>query len=212
MGLRPPHSLEGFVQLSAPTTDASGQCLSEERRQDALLLGRIADGDEAALDALYRGHAAAVLALARRMLRSDADAEDLLHDVFVEAWRSAARFDAARGSARSWLMVRCRTRALDRIRSPRHQRRTELSEHEHAGLESGQPSADRWADSQRAMAGLAHLAPPHRQVIELAYQRGLSSSEIAAALDIPIGTVKSRTAAALRQLRQKMQAEPGGIA
>lgn len=184
--------------------------LSDARRVDAELLGRVADGDEVALDALYRAHAPAVLALARRMLRSEAEAEDLLHDVFVEAWRNASRFDATRGSARTWLMVRCRARALDRIRSPRLRRRTDLSEHERARLPSAAVSAERRSDSRRAMAGLAALKPAHREVIELAYQGGLSSSEIAVRLDIPIGTVKSRTAAALRQLRSAMQAEPGG--
>ena len=77
------------VSTSSPR-DALTRCLPEPRRQEQALLERIADGDESALAELYRAHAPAVLALARRMLRSDADAEDLLHDVFVEAWRSAA--------------------------------------------------------------------------------------------------------------------------
>jgi len=198
------------ARVTSTASTLAGPTLSASRVHDAELLGRIADGDESALGTLYQVHAPALLGLARRMLRSEAEAEDLLHDVFVEAWRHAARFDAHRGSARAWLMVRCRARALDRLRSPRMQRRTDLCDLERARLPSPQLSADRQSDAHRAMAGLSTLKPAHREIIELAYTGGLSSSEIAARLKIPIGTVKSRTAAALRTLRTTMQAEPGG--
>jgi len=180
------------------------------RTAEAELLGRVADGDEQALSAVYSAHAGAVMGLAMRMMGRRAEAEDLVHDVFVEAWRTAARFDATRGSVRTWLLVKCRARALDRLRSPRIKRRVAEMP---SGLENAvvaSPSAARKSDSARAMGALDHLPPPQRAVLERAYFRGMSSREIAEDLGIPIGTVKSRAAAGLRGLRKALASPTSG--
>jgi RNA polymerase sigma-70 factor (ECF subfamily) len=170
------------------------------RAVDARLVDRLADGDESALSELYDGHSEAVMGLAMRMLRNRAEAEDLVHDIFVEAWRTAARYDSARGSVRTWLLVKTRARAIDRIRSPRLSRRVgELPSNGRGPVE--QPTVENRSDSVRAVAALDGLPPAQRAVLELAYLAGLSSTEISDRLGIPVGTVKSRAAAGLRKLR-----------
>ena len=170
---------------------------------DTSLVAALADGDESALAVLYDRHAPLLLGLARRMLGDAGDAEDLVHDVMVAAWRDADRYEPQRASVRSWLCMRLRSRALDRLRSARVRRSESLDEHPRGadGFAAPAVATDTAGDEGRLHAALADLAEPQRQVLELAYFHGLSSSEIALNLGIPIGTVKSRTAAAFARLR-----------
>lgn len=177
--------------------------------RDEGLMAAAAAGDEAALAGLYDRHAATMLGVALRILKTRQDAEDLVHDVFVEAWQRAADFDATRGSVRSWLLVRVRSRAVDRLRSLDAARRRGLisvvSEHG-----DGEPSvAPIWdgLDRARAKTALDALPEAQRQLVELAYFEGMTCSEMAAHCAIPIGTVKSRLSAAMAKLRQGF-AEP----
>jgi RNA polymerase sigma-70 factor (ECF subfamily) len=183
-------------------SDAPDGAAPRSSTDDAALIARLARGDRAALAELYDRYAPPLLAVARRMLGSGREAEDLLHDVFLEAWRSAHDYDPVRGSVRAWLVMRCRSRALDRMRATSRAKvvlseRGEMPER----LEPA-PDLTLRRDQEKALAALAALAPEQRQVLELAYFSGLSAAEIAEALDIPIGTVKSRTARGLAQLRQ----------
>ncbi len=174
---------------------------------DTLLVQAMADGDRRALGQLYDRHAGALRALAVRMLR-DADAgHDLVHDVLLEAWRCAADFDPARGAVRTWLCLRLRSRALDRLRSARARR-----EVLHAAPGDDRPARagdapDLAPDRRRVRAALGALPTAQRAVLELGYFEGLSSTEIADRLDVPVGTVKSRTRAGLEKLRGALGAE-----
>ena len=173
---------------------------------DAAWMALVAQGDDAALAHIYKRHSRVVFAVAMKLLRHRGEAEDLLHDVFMEAWRHAHRFDASRGSVRTWLLVRCRARAIDRLRSPRLKRRRSLEglpERSSAAL-----SAERQSDGQRVREALATLPQVQRAVVEAACFRGLTSVEIAEEQGIAVGTVKSRTAAAMRKLRRVLSAEP----
>lgn len=167
---------------------------------DVDLLGRIAQGDEAALGALYDRHAPLLLGVARRLVGEDA--EDLVHDVFLEAWLRAGTYDARRAGVRTWLMVRLRSRALDLHRRPERTRRVDAPA-EPVG-HAADPSAT--ADRTAVIQALSLVPPPQRRVLELAYYRGMSSAEIAQAEALPLGTVKSRTAGGMRKLRQQLQA------
>ena len=170
---------------------------------DIELLRRIARGDQQALGALYDVHGSRLLAIARRMLSSESDAEDLLHDVFIEIWKKAGDFDPTRGSVRTWIAMRVRSRCLDRLRSPRR-RGQELNE-AHMGATEMRPSLD----TDNLDAALQALPSGQREVVVMAYIEGLSGPEISEALAIPLGTVKSRTAAALSKLRVAL-CSPGG--
>jgi RNA polymerase sigma-70 factor, ECF subfamily len=177
--------------------------------EDAGLMAAVAGGDRTALAALYDRHGGAVVALLQRMLRDQALAEDLLHDVFLEAWHHAAAYDPQRGSVRTWLMVRARSRALDR--RDKLQRDAEVAaratrDDASQVHEVGEVVGLDGARLRRLAAGLSRELV---QVIELAYFEGLSSSQIAEALHIPVGTVKSRVARALDALRAAFGAEGG---
>jgi RNA polymerase sigma-70 factor, ECF subfamily len=169
--------------------------------EDAALMAAVAGGDRAALATLYDRHGAAVVALLQRILHDRALAEDLLHDVFLEAWHQAAGYDPQRGSVRTWLMIRARSRALDR--RSKLQRDAQLAElatrdRREPVHEAGEVVGLDGARLRRLAAGLSRELV---EVIELAYFEGLSSSQIAETLCIPVGTVKSRVARALEALR-----------
>jgi RNA polymerase sigma-70 factor (ECF subfamily) len=175
----------------APCSILSGSMAGE----DAELVYALARGERSALAALYQRHASIMLALARRMLSSARESEDLVHDVFVEAWEHAGDYDPTRGSVRQWLLVRLRSRAVDRLRSAT---RT-TSE---PAVPIAEPTGpDVLLDAHRARRALADLPREQIQVLELAYFKDLSASAIAAELGIPEGTVKSRLAAGLSRLR-----------
>jgi len=168
----------------------------------------LAEGDQAALGRLYDRHAAVLLALAETVVKNRLEAEDLLHDVFVEVWKRAGDYDPERGSVATWLRLRLRSRALDRVRLARISRSSPLEDAPaSAGASATQETAANGHKLQDAISTL-----PHEQatVLMLGYFEGLSSSEIAERCGIPLGTVKSRVAAALSKLRAHMGVAPGG--
>lgn len=184
---------------------------SREAGGDAALVAAIATGDKQALAALYDMHAPMLLGLAKRILGNAAAAEDLIHDVFLEVWQHAAEYSPLRGSVPAWLTIRTRSRALDRL----GKRSRDVKAVERVSVEQQPPetvSSNPAAGVDAARVRLLALGLPEELagVIELAYFEGLSSSEIADRLQIPIGTVKSRMARALGLLREAMKvAEPG---
>lgn len=176
---------------------------SETARDRATLI-RIASGDRIALGELYDRYGAHLLAVADRMLGSRGEAEDLVHDVFVEVWQAAGQYDPARGTVRTWLSLRTRSRALDRIRSPARRRSVDWEAVTASRLEAKDVDAGTALDAARVHPILAELPETQRQVLMLGYFEGLTCSEMAEELQIPIGTVKSRVAAALRKMREKL--------
>src|SRR5262245_28852664 len=158
--------------------ERSGGLASLERRRrmnpgaelparDEQLVAAIALADEAALAELYDRHASAMLGVALRVLGSRSDAEDLVHDVFVEAWQKAADFDAKRGSVRSWLLMRVRSRGIDRLRSLQAARRRGLlaGADEEAGRSAAAPAVWDTPDRERARLALAALSEPQRTLV-----------------------------------------------
>jgi RNA polymerase sigma-70 factor (ECF subfamily) len=193
---RPHGWLRGLALDPSKTPSSDGS--------DAHLLVASSRGDVSALGRLYDRHAPAMLGVASRILRGRQDAEDLVHDVFVEAWQKAGDYDARRGSVRSWLLVRVRSRGIDRLRSLEAARRAAMIP---SGAE-GDRSEPRWdgPDRERARAALAALPEEQRRLVELGYYEGLSCAEMAQRVGIPVGTVKSRLAAAVAKLRQTLAA------
>lgn len=186
---------------------------------DEELVRRMASGEERALAALYDRYGGLVYSLAHAIVREGADAEEVTVDVFSQLWRTADRFDAERGAVRTWLATIGRSRALDLVRSRgRRQGAYERSAAaDAAGLASPPPSRPRSPDEQveqdemrETVSGALHALPEaQREVIELAYFQGLSQSEIAAHLNEPLGTVKTRTRTALQRLRDALVAPSG---
>jgi len=137
-------------------------------------------------------------------------AEDIVNDVFLEAWRRAADYDVARGSVKAWLLLRTRSRAIDFRKSAGVARTVPTGDG--AWLESlveTPVDVSEAPDRARLRRVLGALTAEQREVLVLGYFEGLSSSEIATRLAIPMGTVKSRVAAALGALRQALRDRPG---
>lgn len=178
---------------------------------DGALVAQVSAGDRAALAALYDRYAGALFAAARRFLPEPRDAEDLLHDLFLEVWKKAGTYDPARASVRTWLLIRLRSRAMDRRKSAHATRLVSLEaqppRHQVEAQSSG-PTQE--ADQESLRRALEALPQAQRDVLEMSYFQGLSSSEIAASLSIPVGTVKSRAAAGMRQLRRALCEELEG--
>ena len=173
---------------------------------DAVML-RLRSRDPDALAELYDSTVARILALARAMLRNQADAEELVCDVYDRAWLRADTFDATRGTVLAWLLTICRSQALDRLRK----RRALLRKHEAFSREPGEASVsgpedllDRFQSGHAVHAALASLTPLRQKLLELAFFRGLGHREIAEELDMPLGTVKSHLRRALLELRDRL--------
>jgi RNA polymerase sigma-70 factor (ECF subfamily) len=168
---------------------------------DGALIRRVAGGDREALGTLYDRYAGILVAVARRIVGDAREAEDLVHDVVLEVWRSAGDYDDARGSVRAWILMRLRSRALDRRKAPRVARQVAMTPEAMEGALSEEAEAHWAPDRSRVRQALAQLPPEQRTVLELGYYEGLSSTEIALRVAVPVGTVKSRVAAALAKLR-----------
>jgi len=175
-----------------------------EPDRDRSCLERVRAGDTRALEELYDRHGDLLYSLVMRILRSAADAEEVVQEAWLQAWRKAGSFDPARGTVAAWLITIARNRAIDRLRSEGSRERAQAL----AGAEPAAPVADASSEvGQRTLAehmasALAMLERQHREVLELAYFGGLSQTEIATRLGAPLGTVKSWSRQALARLRE----------
>ncbi len=176
---------------------------------DALLMARIESRDSRALGELYDRHAARLLGLARRILGGGGEAEEVVQEVFLFAWRAAASYDAERGAVLTWLVIATRSRAIDRLRARRSPSRPPTRPLEEAG---DPPSGD---DVEEGSAGreweaicrsaVRELPADQRAVLELAYFEGLTQQEIAERTATPLGTVKTRARLGLMKLRERLR-------
>ncbi|MGH9159444.1 MAG: sigma-70 family RNA polymerase sigma factor [Vicinamibacteraceae bacterium] len=199
---------DGVPPRRDPTDEAP-----DVRVVDLEVVQRMSAGDAAALGELYDRHARAVYSLACRILSDDRDAEDVVQDVFTQAWRQATRFDARRGPVVAWLLMIARARAIDRLRG-REVRPGWTASGEQSVLSTlsdAQPDQETEAiTSERAgrvRDALDELPDGHRQAITLAYYEGLTQEEIAERLRQPLGTVKTRIRSGLLKLRAALERE-----
>jgi RNA polymerase sigma-70 factor (ECF subfamily) len=180
-----------------------------QNEADAALVRQVAAADREALARLYDRFSRPLYSLALRILRDTAEAEDVVHDVFVSIWKNAANFDPARCSALGWAIALTRNRTIDRLRT--RQRRTQL-------LDTTPPSdlgydeshaaesfvGDLWLKEKAAVVrrAVTELSADQRRALELAFFGGLTQQEIAAQLKEPLGTVKARIRRGLLKLRE----------
>jgi RNA polymerase sigma-70 factor (ECF subfamily) len=173
----------------------------EDQDLDIRLIRAAAKGDQSAVAQLYDRYAPMLSALGNRILGNPREVEDLLHDVFIEAWRRAKDYDATRGTVRAWLVMRMRSRALDRVRAAGRAKVVLQDEGQVPERESPDDDPSNAPDRARVRAAVARLPEDQRVVLELGYFQGMTSSEIAKEIRVPIGTVKSRVARGLQSLR-----------
>ena len=180
------------------------------RDQDwALLIGRIAKGDQSALAALYDATCRMVFGLVLRILSDHPTAEEVALDVYTQVWRQASTYDGQRGTPVAWLLTIARSRAIDRLRSTRQeqQRKEPLDSASAESASAADPEEESVISERKRIvrSALENLSPEQREVIELAYFSGLSHSEIAAKLGQPLGTVKTRTRLGMMKLRDALK-------
>lgn len=174
---------------------------------DAQDVAQMSQGDRAGLAALYDRYSAILLGLGMRILGDRRESEDVVHDVFIEAWGAAASYDPTRGRVSTWLVLRMRSRALDRVRARGRVTVTEDPIDEASSAQA--PNAHALvAEGVAVRSALAELPLEQRRALELGYFAGMSSSEIAAETGVSIGTVKSRVAAGLSKLRERLGGAP----
>jgi RNA polymerase sigma-70 factor (ECF subfamily) len=172
---------------------------------DEALLARVRDGHAAALQQLYQRHAAAVHALAQYILRDSGLAEELTQEIFLTVWNKADQYQEHQARFRTWLLSITRNRAIDLLRHRRRRVQADLSLDDSNFAEEHAPASEP-IDAQRELhLLLRHLPPEQRVVIELCYFQGYTHDEIAANLNLPLGTVKSRILLGLKKLRAMMR-------
>jgi len=183
---------------------------------DVELVRAMARGDSAALGSLYDRHAARMFSLAKKIVITSSAAEDIVQEVFLEAWKKAASYDPARGGVKSWLLLRTRSRSIDFRRATvrchifdLHRWRNTICQ-QMPWVDYGDTTSRREPETAVRRA-LSLLPKDQREALWLGYFEGLSSAEIAARVGSPVGTIKTRVAAALSKLRAALSDRDGDV-
>ena len=175
------------------------------------LLARIAEGDREAFSRFYDAFASLALGLISRILRDPAASEEVLQEVFWQIWQEAARYDPRRGSPEAWVVMRSKTRAIDKLRAIRRREKTFVAPADEAMTRSNEAPGENpgvAAETRQIVrSALDGLPEAQRRVVELAFFEGLTQSEIASRLGEPLGTVKTRARMALERLKNLIKRE-----
>jgi len=177
---------------------------SAERAEEDLdtLLKLVARGDQGAFEALYERLARPAYGLVRKVLRDPAQSEEVVQEVLLEVWRTAARFDPARGGAATWVLTIAHRRAVDRVRSETAAaERERRAQRDAATLDAGTDSFEASLDAAALRRCLEGLSDVQRQSITLAYYGGYTYPEVAKLLEVALGTIKTRIRDGLNRLR-----------
>ncbi len=168
-------------------------------------MDRIQAGDPEGLARLYDETSSVLYGLALRVLNDPADAEEVVLDVYKQVWKSTQTFDTARGSVWGWLALLTRSRAIDRLRSmgTRRAREFPIEEGWETPSNAVEPESQSIFGQEKRLvrAAVASLAPEQREAIELAFFRGLTHVEVAEAMRVPLGTIKTRIRIGMRKMR-----------
>jgi|APDOM4702015073_1054812.scaffolds.fasta_scaffold54657_1 RNA polymerase sigma-70 factor (ECF subfamily) len=189
-----------FEALAGPSAPALDEL--------ALLVSDMRQGDRQALETLYEATVGKLYALAAAILRQIEDAEEVVCETYAQAWETADRFDPARATVMGWLLMICRSRALDLLRKRRTRReKQDLADLERFDEDVRPPDEllSLMQQNSRVHAALSSLTPERRQLVSLAFLRDLTHQEIAEATGMPLGTVKSHLRRALGQLREQLE-------
>jgi RNA polymerase sigma-70 factor (ECF subfamily) len=198
-------ALETPARLRAVPAAAEAQPVPAEQASDTELLVRVAKRDRDAFEVLYRRYIRSVFGLALQRLRDRERAEDATQETFAAVWRSARSYKPERGPAAPWLYAIARNAVVDRLRARDDMpvEPPDMTSDEPGPAERAETSYVSW----RVHRALETLPVREREVVELAYWSGLSQSEVASFLDIPLGTVKTRTRSALAHLADVLEGD-----
>jgi RNA polymerase sigma factor (sigma-70 family) len=201
-------STQGGSTVEALANEPSlSSCVSI--RELGSLMDAIRVGNEAALEQLYDVTVGKLYALAAAILRSSEDSEEVVCETYAYAWANAWRYDPGRANVLGWLLMLCRSRALDRLRQRRANAglvdAAELEAKTRGGVEQPDDILSLMQQHSTIHAALSKLTPQRRRLITLAFLQGLSHQEIAHATGLPLGTIKSHVRRALAQLREALE-------
>jgi len=175
------------------------------------LLRLVARGDQAAFERLYDRVAGPVLGVVLRVLRDPAQSEEVAQEVLVEVWRTASRFDPARGGAATWILTMAHRRAIDRVRSAQAatDRDAKVAQLDHSpAYDEVSEAVQARLERDQVRRALESLTELQREAVRLAYYGGYTYREVAELLDVPLGTVKTRLRDGLGRLRDALGVEP----
>jgi RNA polymerase sigma-70 factor (ECF subfamily) len=189
----------------SPVRRRTGQNRDLAHLSDEALVALLARGDEGALAELYDRFGAVAFGLALRVVRDAALAEDAVQEAFLTVWRTASRFVAERGKARTWILTLVHRRAVDVVRREQTRRTDPLKEQPESGGRTAEEEAWLRLERTRVQEALKRLPDQQREAIELAYYGGFTQSELADRLGEPLGTVKSRMFTGLSRLRELLE-------
>ena len=182
-----------------------GNQLSDDHlHADIALLERISARDQGAVADLYDRHHRLLFALILRILRDRGEAEEVLQEVFLSVWTKADTYNPSLGSPVGWLVRLARNRAIDRLRTLSVRARAVTAVDEPPALENPEEAAARSEQQGRVRSALDSLPAEQRELLEQAYFRGLTHSELAEAFALPLGTVKTRVRSGMQALRQRL--------
>nr|WP_179516740.1 ECF RNA polymerase sigma factor SigK [Nocardioides perillae] len=196
----------GSAGVPSPEGTPVGGPAADAQRLAALLT-RSGQGDERAFAELYDAVSGRAYGLAVRVLRDPSQAEEVVQEALLEVWRTAPRYDAERGSATSWILTIVHRRSVDRVRSAEASTRRDTSYHQqnHAvAHDATAEAAQASLEAHRVRKALTALTPVQREALELAYFGGLTHTEVASTLGLPVGTAKTRIRDGLIRLRDTM--------
>ena len=186
---------------------------------DEVLMTRVASGDSKALEGLFDRHAGVIKSVIFKIIHNEAEAEDVLMEVFFEAWNHATKYSAEKGKALGWLVTMARRRGIDRLRKRQSYSRAtdrlqvEVEHDPEAWISGRDPDGDTERADVRAFirARMMELPTFQREAIEYAFFKGMSQREIAAHTGIPLGTIKTRIELGLKKLSVSLEVLAGEL-
>ncbi len=204
--------ISGFRQMPSQFVDS----LDSDPVSDESLLEAIAEGQTRAFELLYDRYSPRLFGLALKILQNQSLAEDVIQEVFVSIWQKARRYQKGRGAPAAWLLTLCRNRSIDLLRSQasRNRRTVDMADDIQERLQAvaqNDPltAVDAGQQAENIRTAMAQLPDEQRQIIEMSYFKGLSQTEIAADLQLPLGTVKTRTRLGMEKLRRILRITDG---
>ena len=198
--------------MPARSPGSTAELKSDAKWLEALV-AQIAAGDRQALSSLYELTVAQVVSIARGVLRSKEDAEEVVCDIYVHVWQNATAFDPTRGNVMAWLIIMAKNRAIDRMRKRRGS--VSLDDEREQGLlatlavdgDGPDEVLSKFQSGTAVHRALATLTPLRRRLLGLAFFRGMSHQEIAEVVGMPLGTVKSHVRRALASMQAALAAD-----
>lgn len=199
------HELAAILGGTVATAELS--VITGRERTPEQLLACVAEGDRDAFSELYDHLVSRVLVVVRRCLVDPAQSEEVAQEVFLQVWQTAPRYESSQGAAITWILTLAHRRAVDRVRASQSSRDRDLRlgiRDLHSSSADVAETVETLIEWDRAVRAMQHISALQRQVITLTYSQGLSQNEIAAMLDVPVGTIKTRLRDGILRLRREL--------